>query len=196
MHDKQMSKQFFLISFLPAIAYWYLEANYSVQIAVSGGLILATIELLIEKTFIKHIHAISKFNFFLVLFLGLIALLGNDGIWFKLQPFFTGIIIGGYMLYKTKNGDGLMWNMINSINKPLPPKNIIASLEKHLSLLFIVYGFFMAGIALWASTGSWLFCKTLGFYIAFGIFLLCEIIFIRIKLKKEVVVNDNRDKRF
>ncbi len=89
------NKPFFFLSFLPAIAYWYLESNYDLQTALIGGLVLATVEILLEKIFTKHVHAISKFNFYLVVVLGGIAFIGQEGIWFKLQPFFTGVLMGG-----------------------------------------------------------------------------------------------------
>ena len=41
-------KNFFLISFLPAILYWYLEENYPVKIAVIGGL-PAALEICVES---------------------------------------------------------------------------------------------------------------------------------------------------
>jgi intracellular septation protein len=197
MENKKISKNFFLISFLPAIAYWYLEANYSVTIAIAGGLILASLELIIEKIFIKHIHTISKFNFFLILFLGIIALIGNDGIWFKLQPCFTGVAIGIYMLYKNIKGDGLLWEMFTAMNNNLPPKEIIKSLETHLSIFFGIYGIFMAFVAIYLTTDYWLFFKTLGFYAVFFIFFILEIIIIRRRIKKKLMtLNNNNGKRF
>ncbi len=61
MANKTLSKNFFLISFLPAIAYWYLEENYPVMIAVTGGMILATIEVLFEKIYFKHVQHLKSY---------------------------------------------------------------------------------------------------------------------------------------
>jgi intracellular septation protein len=184
---QNMSKNFFLISFLPAIAYWYLESNYSLRTALLGGLGLAIVEVIIEKIFTKHIHTLSKFNFFLILFLGTIAIIGNQGIWFKLQPLFTGIAISGFMIFKLAKGKGLLEEMMEMVpsNRKKPPKAIINMLEKHLAAFFIIFGFFMGSLAIWASTARWLFFKTIGFYIAFFIFLLFEMIIIRRKASKQ-----------
>ena len=93
-----MKKNFFLISFLPAILYWYLEENYPVKIAVIGGLALAALEICVEKVWLKHVHKISWFNFFLILVLGGLSIIGDEGIWFKLQPAITGLIIGSLLM--------------------------------------------------------------------------------------------------
>jgi len=178
-------KNFFLISFLPALAYWYLEENYPIRIAVTGGVILATIEVLFEYFYTKHVHTLSKFNFFLIAILGGVSLLGEDGLWFKLQPFFTGIAIGGFMTFRLMKGDGLMWEMLSSMpQKPLIPKWLMKKLESHMVFLFAGYGLFMAYVALYWTTERWLFYKTIGFYIAFALFTVGEIFYLRYKFPK------------
>ena len=179
------NKNFFFLSFLPAIAYWYLEENYPIRIAVLGGLALAVAEVSIEYFYTKHVHTLSKFNFFLLLFLGLLSLLGDEGIWFKLQPAFSGWAIGGYMGYRLWKGKGLMLEMMESMPKKTPlPGFILQKLEKHMVFLFVIYGSFMAIMAIKGSTDQWLFWKTIGFYIVFGAFTLIEILVMRVDIKK------------
>lgn len=178
-------KNFFIISFLPALAYWYLEENYPIRIAITGGLILAVAEILFEKFYTKHIHTLSKFNFFLIAFLGGISLLGEDGVWFRLQPAFTGVGIATFMFYRLIAGEGLMWEMMESMpNKPQLPPFIFQTMEKHMVFLFGGYGLFMVFVALKLSTDQWLFFKTLGFYIVFGVFTIFEMIYMRFSIKK------------
>jgi intracellular septation protein len=176
-------KQFFLISFLPAIAYWYLEENYTLQIALIGGLVLAALEMLLEWIFTKHIHTISKFNFFLILILGGISLIAHEGIWFKLQPFFTGLLMGGYLLYRIWKKESLMIEMMKSMNSHPMPNEIVISIERNMSLFLITYGIFMGFIALYGTTDTWLFFKTGGFYIITIVFFIIQMVFIRKKLK-------------
>jgi len=185
LKNKIKQNQFFLISFLPAIAYWYLESKYDVKTAAIGGMLLAGAEILIEKIFIKKIHGISKFNFILLLLLGGVTLIGNDGIWFKLQPMFTGLCIGGYLLYKIKGNESLMLEMMEGFGQksPLPPEFFL-KLEAHMAILMIVYGLFMGSLAVLVKTSTWLFFKTIGFYIIFFIFMIFEFIFMRKTLLK------------
>lgn len=178
------NKNFFLISFLPAIAYWYLEENYPLRVAITGGLALAILEMILEKVFTKHVHGISKFNFFLILGLGGLSLLGDEGIWFKLQPCFTGVGIGLFIFFKLKFGSGLLEEMAKSLDRPIPPGDLFKTMELHMGLLFFFYGLFMAYVAFNFSTGQWVFYKTIGFYIAFAIFFVLELIYIRYKAKQ------------
>ena len=176
----KVSKNFFLISFLPAMAYWYMEENYPLRIALTAGLVLAVVEIIVEKIFTKHVHTLSKFNFFLILFLGGISLLGDDGIWFKLQPLFTGIGISGFMIYRLVRGKGLLFEMMEIMpeDKPRPPEFIVQALEKHVAAFFLLYGFFMGALAVWGTTDQWMFFKTIGLYIVFFVFLIIEMFLI------------------
>jgi intracellular septation protein len=185
---KGASKSFFLISFLPAIAYWYLESYYPIRIAVAGGVLLAVLELSAEKIFVGHLHALSKFNFWLILGLGGISLIGDEGIWFKLQPAFTGIGIGSYLFYKTFRGNGLMLEMLESMGKQsnLLPPEMLTTIEKHMAVFFFGYGIFMAFIATLTKTDTWLFYKTIGFYCVFAVFMVFELIFIRILIARMI----------
>ena len=183
--NKAAQKNFFLISFLPAIAYWYLESNYSLPIALAGGVILATLEIILEKIFIKHVHTVSKFNFFLIVLLGAIAFIGQDGIWFKLQPMFTGLGVGVFLIYRKIVGKSLMLEMMESMgNEQRPPEEIINTLEFHMAIFFTLYGLFMGGLAIYSDTSTWLFFKTGGFYIAFGVIFIFEFIYMQIRLRK------------
>ena len=183
--DQKLSKNFFLISFLPALAYWYLEENYPLRIALTAGMILAILEIIFEKIFTKHVHTLSKFNFFLILFLGGLSLLGDEGIWFKLQPFFTGIGMSSFMGYRLWKGKGMFVEMMESFpQKNNLPDFIIKKMELHVCLFFLIYGFFMAFVAIRLSTDMWLFFKTAGLYIVFFVFMVFEFLFIRNQMKK------------
>ncbi|MBT7609514.1 MAG: hypothetical protein HN576_07145 [Bacteriovoracaceae bacterium] len=186
--DQKLSKNFFLISFLPAFAYWYLEENYPLRIALAGGMILASLEVILEQYFTKHIHTLSKFNFFLIVLLGGISLIGDEGIWFKLQPFFTGLGMSSFMGYRLWKGEGMLLEMMKSMpqGKNKLPDFIMKNMEKHVCIFFFVYALFMAFVAIFLSTDTWLFFKTIGLYIIFGVLMIFEFFFIRFQIKKMI----------
>lgn len=172
------------------MAYWYLEDNYSLQVALSGGLVLAVLEMLAEWIFIKHIHTISKLNFFLILILGGIAFIFREGIWFKLQPAFTGWIMGGYLLYRVLHNRSLILEMALEMGqKILPPGPIMKLIERNMAIFMISYGSFMAVVAIYMSTDRWLFFKTVGFYICCAVFLVIQTVFIRKRIRRLAVEN-------
>ncbi len=180
-----MKNKFFLISFLPAIAYWYLEENYPIKIAVIGGLALSVLEISIEKIFLKHVHKISWANFFLIFFLGGLSLLGDEGRWFKLQPAITGVAIGLGLIILQIRGKSLFAEMMKEMNPDQnPPEWILKILELHTGIFFGVYGLWMFYVVFYLSTDQWLFFKTLGFYLCFAVFFIFELLFLRRKIKK------------
>ncbi len=190
MKNSSNSKHFFLISFFPALAYTYLEMNYSLKIAVIGGLGLATLEMALEKIFTRHIHTISKLNFWLIVILGVLSLSGDEGIWFKLQPMFTGVIFSLVILYKNYRGKSLFIEMSEAMGKNRLPDFLIKIMEKHFAFFFGMYGVFMGVIAFTQSTPRWLFYKTVGFYIAAALFVVIEVIFMRKKVSSLIIKNN------
>lgn len=179
------TNNFFLISFLPAILYWYLETKYPVKIALMGGIALSIGEIVLERVFTGHIHQLSKFNFFLVVFLGGFSLMEENGIWFKLQPTFSLWAVAAYMGVKLKKGAGFLQEMMREM-KPeakLPPAAILQSMERNMVLLFFFYGLLMGVLALWFPTSLWAFFKSAGLFIVMGIFMVFQTILNRRKMR-------------
>jgi intracellular septation protein len=176
----QSSRPYFLLSFLPALAYWLLETYSTLEIALIGGVFLGVVEMLLEKKFTGHIHTLSKLNLVLIIVLGGISLIAKEGVFFKLQPTFTGIALAGFLAFKKYKNQSLMFEMLKDMKqKPPLPEDIYKSMEWHLCLFLIAFAVFMAHVALKQSTATWIFWKTGGFYIAFGGFMVLEILYIR-----------------
>lgn len=179
------SRPYFLLSFLPAIAYWLLETYTSLEIALLGGGLLGIIEMLVEKKISGHVHTLSKLNFGLIVVLGGISFLAHEGLFFKLQPTFTGIAIAGFLTYKKIKNQSLMVEMLTDMKQKIPlSEEVYKKLEWHMCLFLILFSAFMAYIAVGTETSTWLFWKTIGFYIAFGIFMIIEMIYLRFFMRK------------
>ena len=177
---------YFLMSFIPALAYWILESNFTLEIALIGGIVLGVLEMIVEKKFSGHVHTLSKVNLSLILVLGVISLIAKEGIWFKLQPTFTGFGVASFLVWKKIQGQSLMVDMMKDMGQdklPMPPV-IYKLLEWHLCLFLIGFALFMGKVAVYETTATWLFWKTGGFYIVFGVFMLVEMIFLRWRMKK------------
>jgi intracellular septation protein len=177
---------YFLMSFIPAVAYWILESYFTLEIALIGGIVLGVLEMLFEKKFSGHIHTLSKVNLSLIVVLGVISLIAKEGLFFKLQPTFTGLGVASFLVFKKFKGQSLMVDMMKDMGQeklPLPPF-FYKTMEWHLCLFLIGFALFMAKVAIYESTATWLFWKTGGFYIAFGGFTVFEMLFLRWRIKK------------
>ncbi len=178
-------RPYFLLSFLPALAYWYLETYHSLEIALVGGVILGVIEILFEKKFSGHVHTLSKLNLSLIVVLGGVALVAKEGLFFKLQPTFTGIAVGGYLIFKKIRKESLLLEMLKDLKQTPPlPVEFYRMLEWHLCVFLLTFAAFMAWVAVRETTAVWLFWKTGGFYLAFGGFLVAEILFLRLTIRR------------
>jgi intracellular septation protein len=186
MEKPSSQKPFFLLSFLPAFAYWLLETYTSLEVALIGGIILGLMEMALEKYFTGHVHTISKVNLVLILILGGISLIAQEGVWFKLQPTFTGLGFSAFLIYQKIKGNSLMMNMLKDMGQLPPlPESIYKIIEWHMSLFLIGFALFMAKVAVYDSTATWLFWKSIGFYIAFGAFMILEMLYLRFQFRRK-----------
>lgn len=178
-------RPYYWLSFLPALAYWWLEENTSLEVALYGGLGLSVLELTLEKIFSGKIHKLSRLNFILILVLGGISLVAKEGVWFKLQPTFTGYVLGGWLLWNLRKGRSFMGEALDDMGRSWPlPSETLLTLEKHLAFFFFTYATFMAWWALKGTTAQWVFWKTGGQYIAFAVFFALEMWLIRRGVKR------------
>ena len=170
------SNNFFLISFLPAILYWYLESQYPVKTALIGGIALSVAEILFERFYSGHVHQLSKFNFFLIVALGGFSLMEENGIWFKLQPSLSLWAVSVYMGLKLRKGKGFFKEMMAEMrpDAPQPPDFIMKSMERNMVIMFACYGLLMGALALWFPTAVWVFFKTAGLFVVMGIFMVIQ----------------------
>lgn len=178
--SKNAASPYFLLSFIPAVAYWLLETYFTLEIALIGGILLGILEMALEKWYTGHVHTLSKLNIALVVVLGGISLIAQEGVWFKLQPTMTGIAVASFFIYKKSQGHSLMLEMLADFKQkpPLPPE-VYKQLEWHMCLFLIGFAGFMAYVAMYESTSNWIFWKTGGFYAAFGAFMIIEMFFLR-----------------
>lgn len=181
----QSTNPFFLLSFIPAVAYWLLETYSTLEVALVGGILLGIVEMGLEKKFTGHVHTLSKLNVALVVVLGGISLIAREGLWFKLQPTLTGVAVSGFLLFKKFKDESLMLEMLKDMKQPVPlPPVAYKMMEWHLTIFLLGFAAFMAYIAIRETTAVWLFWKTGGFYIVFGSFAVFEFLFLRRYLKR------------
>lgn len=173
---KGKSNNFFLFSFLPAILYWYLETKYPVKIALVAGIALSLVEIGVEKFFHGKIHKLSKVNLVLVVVLGGFSLLGEDGLWFKLQPALSMLAVALYMAFKLNRGTGFFQEMMLELKPdgPHPPPEMMRSMERNMTVFFFSYSVLMAILAVWFETSTWAFFKTAGFILLFVVFMVFQ----------------------
>lgn len=162
---------FFILSFVPALAYWLIELYFDEQTALMAGVGLAFLEIVIEKIFTKKVHSLSILNAGLMVFLGTMGYFFHEGYLFKLQPSFTGLIFFVAFFFKTKKGESYFEEILKEMGRSIPG-DLLKYTERNLAFFMLSYGLFMVFVTFNFDTGTWLFFKTGGFYIAMILFTL------------------------
>ncbi len=182
--SKQKPQVLHLLSFLPALAYWWLEETQPLVIALSAGVSLAVLELSLERWLTGRLHTLSKLNTGILVMLGVCAMIAREGVWFKLQPTFTGVICGGWLSLNQARGKTMLLEMMRDMNRPWPfPGAWLRDFERHV--IYFMFGFaaLMAYWSIWGTTAQWAFWKTAGQYMSFGAFMALEFWWFRHRLK-------------
>ncbi len=184
MSQKRPSFLHFL-SFLPALAYWWLEENQPLNIALSVGIGLSVLEVTVEKLYTGKVHTLSRLNFGIILLLGTLSLFAREGIWFKLQPTLTGFVCGTWLTFNQAKGKTMLLEAMEEMGRPWPfPQEWLRDFERHVIIFIFAFAAFMAYWSIWGTTSQWAFWKTGGQYICFATFLIAEFWWLRHKVKK------------
>lgn len=171
---------------LPIIAFTLIEEYHGPVWGTIAGMVFGVGEILYEKIRYKKVSTITWIGNALILGLGGISIISQDGIWFKLQPAlfelgFAAVLIGSWVMKKP-----FLALMAEKQNPNLPEfaKKAMSGITFRVGLFFI----FQAGLATWAafywSTSAWAFLKGVGVIIMFVLYFILEILWIRLKQRK------------
>lgn len=172
---------------LPIVAFTVIEDKYGVVAGIIAGLVFGLGEIAYEK--IKHnkVSALTWTGNGMLLGLGAVSLISEDGIWFKLQPalieFFFALFLWGSVILK-KN---FLLLMMEKQNPNLPEL-----LKKSMNAVTVRLGFFFflqSGLATWAafkwSTESWALLKGVGVTLSMIAYMILEMTWLVFKMRKQ-----------
>lgn len=170
---------------LPIVLFTLVEEYYGTAWGLVAALFFGFGELSFELWKNKKISKITLVGNFLIIFLGIISLFSQDGIWFKLQPglieFGMVIFLWGSLLMKKP----LLLSLAQQQNIQLPE----ILLKEFPKLTFRIGVFFLihAVLAFWAafywSTTAWALLKGVGLMSSFVLYLFIEMWLLRSRIK-------------
>jgi intracellular septation protein len=173
------------LSFIPALAYWWLEETQPLHIALSVGIGLSILEVTVEKLVTGKVHTLSRLNFGIIMILGGLSLFAREGVWFKLQPTLTGVVCGTWLTFNQARGKTMFLEMMQEMGRPWPfPHEWLRDFERHVIVFIFAFATFMAYWSIWGTTAQWAFWKTGGQYLSFGTFMVIEFWWFRRKVKR------------
>lgn len=176
---------FFFGGVLPVIAFTLVEDSYGPFWGTAAGMAFGLGEILFEKIKYKKVSGITWTGNGLILGLGVISIISDDGIWFKLQPalfeaFFTLFLWGSLVIKKP-----LLILMAEKQAAQIPDaaKPLLKGMTFRLGLFFGLH----AVVATWAAfewtTAQWAWLKGIGLFVTFFIYLGLEILAARLRTR-------------
>jgi intracellular septation protein len=176
---------FFFGGLLPVIAFTLIEDNYGPVWGTIAGMVFGFGEIIFEKWRYQKVSTITWIGNLMILALGGISIISQDGIWFKLQPalfeaFFTALLWGSLVMKKP-----LLIAMAEKQGTQIPDaaKPLMKGMTFRLGLFFAIH----AAVATWAAfdwtTAQWAWLKGVGLAVTFAIYLGMELLVIRLQAR-------------
>lgn len=171
---------------VPIVLFTLIEEYYGVVWGLISALVWGIGEIAFELYKNKKVEKITWISNGLIIFLGLISLFTQEGIWFKLQP---AIIELGMTLF--------LWGSIlmkkpflivmaeqQKVNLPAELLKEFPGLTIRLGLFFLLHAILATWAALYWSTTAWALLKGIGLTASMIIYLLAEVLVIKLKIKR------------
>lgn len=183
---KQQALALIFGGLLPVIAFTVIEDQYGVVAGLLAGMFFGLGEVIYELLKHRKVSAMTWAGNGLLILLGGISLISDDGIWFKLQPALFEFAFGAVLLGSSLMKKPFLLMMLEKQNPNLPEavKDKFKGVNLRTSFFFFFHAILATYAAFYWSTWAWAFLKGVGLMGSFVVYLAAEIIFIRRSLQK------------
>ncbi|HVK61252.1 MAG TPA: septation protein IspZ [Bdellovibrionales bacterium] len=164
---------------LPVIAFTIVEEYYGIMWGTVAGMVFGIGEVLFEKFKNGRVAGITWFSNAMILVLGGVSLIANDGVWFKMQPAILLYVFGFAVVGSSFMNKPVMLEMTLKQNPNLPEHAVsyVKGLNTRLGLALVAMGALSTWAALAWSTEAWAFLKSIGVMIILAAYFGGEIAF-------------------
>ena len=172
---------------LPVIAFTVIEEAYGPLWGVAAGLLFGLGEMIWEFTSTGKISPITLGANGLLLFLGTIAWLASDGIWFKLQPALMEAFFGLALILSSLSGRPLLLLLAEKQGQTIVPamRDFFSGINIRLGFFFCLHALLATWAALSWSTRAWALLKGAGFTFSLLIYMGLEFLWLRRQLRAQ-----------
>ena len=188
--NKKNALALFFGGLLPIIAFTVIEESYGIIAGLVAGMVFGVGEIIYEWVTVRKVSMITWTSNGLILGLGGISLIFNEGLWFKLQPailefgFFI-FLLGSWIMKKP-----FLQLMIEKQNPDAPDfvKAQLSGMTFRLSFFMLVHALIATWAAFYWSTEAWVMLKGIGLTVSMVVYMVFEILWARFKMKKKEMV--------
>lgn len=183
----QALRSLFLGGLLPVIVFTVVEEKYGPLWGLIFGMIFGVLEILYEAIKYRKVELVTWVGNGLLLGMGGISLLTQDGLWFKLQPSLMEAGMAFLLLGTGLFGSPFLLMMaekqktFETMHPLLVPqmKEGFRGINWRLGVFFLVHSVLAAYAALYWSSRSWALLKGVGLTLSLIVYLACEVWFLR-----------------
>lgn len=184
---KSQAISFFFGGVLPIVAFTVIEDNYGPVYGTIAGMIFGSGEIIFEKIKYKKVATITWIGNLLILVMGGISIISQDGVWFKLQPalfeaFFAFFLWGSVLMKKN-----FLLMAAEKQGQTIPP--VVAEkmngLTVRLGFFFALHAVLATYAAFYWSTSAWAWLKGAGVTISMLVYIAIEFAFLRFQISRK-----------
>lgn len=177
---------------LPLVVYTVVEEMYGIVAGLICGMVLGIIEIVYERVRHGKVEAITWIGNGLLLGLGSVSLLTQEGIWFRLQPAIleagmAGILIGSVVMKKPFL---LLLARKQKTLEKMPPimqplfEKFLTGFTLRIAIFFLIHAAIAAYAAIYWSPRAWMLLKGVGFTGSFILYGFIEILVFRMVARR------------
>ncbi|NBX76937.1 MAG: intracellular septation protein [Proteobacteria bacterium] len=172
-------RSLFLGGIVPVVVYTILEEKAGPLWGLVFGMGFGILEILIEAFRYQKVETVTWIGNGLLVVMGGISLLTQEGIWFKLQPSILEagmavLLLGSWFLKKP-----LLVTMAKKQELPQILENRFAGVTFRLGIFFLLHSVLAAYAAFFWSTRAWALLKGVGLTLTMLLYLGIEVVNIR-----------------
>ncbi len=174
---------------LPVVAFAVVEEVWGPKAGLVAGMVFGVGEILWEWRTQKKVQAVTWIGNGLLLGLGAVSIVSDEGYWFKLQPALLEgamalALIGSHVLGKPL--------LLAMARKQMPPESLPAAtrpvyearlrgMNLRMGLFFAVHTVLAVWSALYWSTAAWALLKGVGFTASMVAYVAAEVLWVRMR---------------
>jgi intracellular septation protein len=179
---------------LPVIAFSVIEDRYGTIAGLIAGMVFGVGEIIYERLTLGKVDVFTWAGNGMLLVLGGVSLVTNEGIWFKLQPSILEGLTALLLCGSTLIGKPLMVTMLkkqlraqtgqSEVHFPEPVAGLLGGVTFRFGVFFGLHAALAAWAAVHWSTAAWAALKGIGFTLSLIVYGVVETGLLRYRVAK------------
>ncbi|MCC6277973.1 MAG: hypothetical protein IT289_08675 [Oligoflexia bacterium] len=186
----------FLMGLFPLVVFWVVEEQFGTAWGLGAAMAWALGELVFGYWKFKKVDRLTLVVAAIVVVSGGVSLLTQEGIFFKLSPVLSELVMIPLFFMKGASGEPLLLEMSEKMRSKKAPevksqeqlikmRRIYALMARQMIAVILIHCAVMTWAAFYSTTSVWIFWKGIGFFVLFGIWAVSLYVFSRIKNRRK-----------